>query len=299
MDNLKIGDVVARKSYGMDIYFKVVDIKENGGGKVCVLKGICYRIQADAPANDLVAVSENSLREHDLRFRMAVNRKCGEILQRTARKRGDLKKLVFRNTPNEKFRKFSRPGKILHVDGDKDYLNTCMAHYRQFGIEAVGKHVLEKDQPSVVCNLLEEYSPDILVLTGHDGIAKDDRDYLDVNKYRTSRYFIEGVRRARKYEKDMDTLVIFAGACQSMYDGLIGAGANFASSPSRVLIHALDPVFVCQKVAFTGIDTVLKPEAVIENTLSGEESIGGVETRGKLREGYPEEQFKGTNAVIS
>ena len=47
------------------------------------------------------------------------------------------------------------------------------------------------------------------------------------------------MKEARKFEKDLDSLVIFAGACQSMMM-LIEAGANYASAPYRVLIHALD-----------------------------------------------------------
>ncbi len=34
----------------------------------------------------------------------------------------------------------------------------------------------------------------------------------------------------------MDELVIFAGACQSHYEEIIKAGANFASSPHRILM---------------------------------------------------------------
>ena len=43
----------------------------------------------------------------------------------------------------------------------------------------------------------------------------------------------------------------FAGACQSHFEALIRAGANFASSPSRINIHALDPVYVVGKISFT------------------------------------------------
>ena len=34
-------------------------------------------------------------------------------------------------------------------------------------------------------------------------------------------------------------LIIVAGACQSHFEALLQAGANFASSPGSVLIHAL------------------------------------------------------------
>ena len=42
-----------------------------------------------------------------------------------------------------------------------------------------------------------------------------------------------------------------AGACQSHFEALLHAGANFASSPGRIMIHALDPVYVAVRSAFT------------------------------------------------
>ena len=38
MGEIKVGDIVARKSYGEDIYFKVVDIINGGGGNTIILK---------------------------------------------------------------------------------------------------------------------------------------------------------------------------------------------------------------------------------------------------------------------
>lgn len=58
MIKLKIGDVVSRKSYGSDILFKVVDIKEEGNNKIVVLNGLAYRLEADAPVTDLVVRSK-------------------------------------------------------------------------------------------------------------------------------------------------------------------------------------------------------------------------------------------------
>lgn len=187
---------------------------------------------------------------------------------------------------------FQRPGKVLHIDGDNEYLQTCLDKYKQLGIEATGVHVKERDQPSKVYELLKKYNPDILVLTGHDGVIKDENGYTSMDNYRNSKYFIEAVKEARRYDSNLDGLVIFAGACQSMYHKLIDAGANFASAPYRVLIHALDPVCICKKIAFTRIDTILLPKDVINTTITGLKGIGGVETRGKCREGYPLEPYR-------
>lgn len=290
MSEVKIGDIVTRKSYGRDVFFKVVDIRGEGDGNVVTLQGISYRIEADAPESDLELEPESRVREYRNKSLRIAEEKARELFaSRYPRQVGFSKKAYYRNTAKENVRKFSRPGKILHIDGDEDYLEICIREYRKLGMEVTGKNVPEKDQPSVVYNLLEEHKPDILVLTGHDGLIKGDKNNLSITNYRNSRYFIEAVKQARKYEGDLDSLVIFAGACQSMYNEIIKAGANYASAPYRVLIHALDPVFICQKIAFAGIDKVVSPMEVVNATITGVEGIGGIQTRGKYRDGYPVE----------
>jgi spore coat assembly protein len=76
-----------------------------------------------------------------------------------------------------------------------------------------------------------------------------------------------------------------------MYSGIINAGANYASSPQRVLIHTLDPVLVAEKVACTDIKTLLSPRSVVSSTITGHKGIGGLETTGKCRNGFPEEPY--------
>ena len=54
------------------------------------------------------------------------------------------------------------------------------------------------------------------------------------------------------YEKDSGKeLVIFAGACQSFYEAIMMAGANFASSPARIMIDFFDPLVIAEKIATT------------------------------------------------
>ena len=55
MSDIKVGDIVARKSYDSDIFFRVAKIEERNNVKVFIIKGISYRIQADAPESDLVS----------------------------------------------------------------------------------------------------------------------------------------------------------------------------------------------------------------------------------------------------
>ena len=57
--------------------------------------------------------------------------------------------------------------------------------------------------------------------------------FNDIYNYRNSRHFINTVTEARRWMKNGRNLAIFAGACQSYYEAIIGAGANFASSPRQ------------------------------------------------------------------
>ncbi|MNM94114.1 Sporulation-specific protease YabG [compost metagenome] len=283
-----IGDIVVRKSYGKDITFKIIDIKENEDGVVYVLKGINIRIIADASIDDLEHVNDEFQGEKD----KILNARVNQAIKKAITSRDGAYRIT--KSPKiiqEKELMFGRPGKVLHIDGDSVYMENCLKVYKQLNLDAVGKAIVEKDQPIQVVELVKEIKPDIVVLTGHDGVLKNSKDYLDLNNYRNSKYYIESVKALRNFNTSYDELVIFAGACQSCYESILDAGANFASSPSRVLIHCLDPVFVCEKIAYTRIDKVVSITDVIENTITGIKGIGGLQTRGKYREGYPKSPY--------
>ena len=285
---MNIGDTVVRKSYGKDITFKIMDIKDTDTGTVYTLKGINLRVIADAPVEDLEKVAENSLGEKEKLLTRKVNSSIKNILVG----RIDVSK-SFRS-PKIAINKelsFGRPGKILHVDGDAEYMEVCLKVYKKLELDVIGKVVAEKDQPVEVPNLVKQMKPDIVVITGHDAITKGARDYTDINNYRNSKFFVDTVNELRNYEPNYDDLVIFAGACQSHYEAILDAGANFASSPSRVLIHCLDPVFVCEKIAYTNIERVVSIQEALENTITGTKGIGGLQTRGKYREGFPKSPY--------
>lgn len=285
---MNIGDTVVRKSYGKDIAFKIMDIKETENGTVYTLKGISLRVIADAPLEDLEEVVENTLGEKE----KILNRKVNSSIKNILIGRIDVSKSY--RSPKITLNKeltFGRPGKILHVDGDAEYMEVCLKVYKKLELEVVGKVVAEKDQPTEVPNLVKQIKPDIVVITGHDAITKGSKDYSDINNYRNSKFFVDTVSELRNYEPNYDDLVIFAGACQSHYEAILDAGANFASSPSRVLIHCLDPVFVCEKIAYTNIERVVSIQEALENTITGTKGIGGLQTRGKYREGFPKSSY--------
>lgn len=286
---MEIGDLVVRKSYDKDITFKVIGVKESDGKKTYILKGISIRIIADSDGSDLEVVDENHIGEREKilnsRVSSAINSAIAfrsEVIPRISKN----KKLI-----ESKEMMFGRPGKILHVDGDEEYMETCLKVYKQLSLDAVGRAISEKEQPKVIVDLVKEVKPDIVVLTGHDSVEKNLDDYLDLQCYRNSKYYIDSVKALRNYNSSYDELVIFAGACQSCYECMLDAGANFASSPNRVLIHCLDPVFVCEKIAYTRIDEIVSIKDVIDSTITGIKGIGGLQTRGKYREGYPRSSY--------
>lgn len=290
MEELNVGDIVVRKSYGGDIYFKIVQIvRKQDGQTLYMLKGTNMRILADAPANDLEKVSLNRITDNDEAYNKKVNAVMKKIrLQRKGSSTVSKGSMIQKSGETITF---GKAGKVLHVDGDEEYLNICLRGYKQLGIEAYGKAVPEIQQPEQIIDLLKEFRPDILVLTGHDSITKGSQNFRSIENYRNSRYFVDAVKRAREFEPSYDDLVIFAGACQSHYEAIIEAGANFASSPHRVLIHALDPVFISERIAFTNISKFLTPQEILENTITGTRGIGGLQTRGKFREGTPKSPY--------
>ncbi|MBD7912620.1 sporulation peptidase YabG [Clostridium cibarium] len=286
---MKLGDLVVRKSYDKDITFKIIDIKKDDDKLVYILKGISIRIIADSIEDDLEEVSDDYVGEQE----KILNSRVKKAIENAIYLRGDVLTRVNKPSkivPNKEMM-FGRPGKILHVDGDSEYMETCLKVYKQLSLDAIGRAIPEREQPAVIVDLVKEIKPDIVVLTGHDGVMKDSTDYLDLRCYRNSRYYMDAVKALRDYNASYDELVIFAGACQSCYECMLDAGANFASSPSRVLIHCLDPVFICEKIAYTRIDQVISITEVIENTITGIKGIGGLQTRGKYREGYPRSSY--------
>ncbi|MGM8298557.1 sporulation peptidase YabG [Clostridium perfringens] len=293
---MKVGDLVVRKSYSKDITFKIIDIKENEEGITYILKGLHIRIIADSKGEDLEKVEDDFAGDKDKSFDSKMNDIIKKVILSREQKNNQLmtrgsEEDNLKMTEKEKGLVFGRPGRILHIDGDPSYMETCLKAYKQLNLNAVGIAVSEREQPLKILSLVKEYNPDIVVLTGHDGVLKDSKGMLDLNNYRNSKYFIESVKILRNYNSSYDELVIFAGACQSCYESILEAGANFASSPNRVLIHCLDPVLVCERVAYTRIDEIVSIKDVIENTITGIKGVGGLQTRGKYREGYPKSLY--------
>ena len=124
------------------------------------------------------------------------------------------------------------------------------------------------------------------MITGHDALRKD-KDKADISNYQHSLHFIETIKIARQYQEDKDELIIIAGACQSYYEMLLASGANFASSPKRINIHALDPLYIASLVASENVRNYVDVEDVISKTSHKESGMGGIDTKGVARKIYP------------
>ena len=202
-------------------------------------------------------------------------------MQEYAKKNKDYRFNFFENEQQLKERIIT--GKILHLDGDRRYSQKSYNYYKKMGLNAIVKNIPEYKQPRVVYKLLKIYQPDILIITGHDGMIKRGSNFNDIYNYRNSRHFINTVKEARKYDKDNNReTVIFAGACQSYFEAIMMAGANFASSPARILIDFLDPLIIAEKVATTERYKFITVDDVTREIRDGKKGIGGIGSNGRM-----------------
>ena len=143
---MNIGDLVTRNSYDNDLIFRIIDME----GDICYLKGINVRLYADSSIEDLVIYDEELDVEEE------------EVFQERIKEKENIERDEY----------FYLPGKVLHIDGDKEYLNRCLKFYEDMNIASLG--VVEKEElvPSKIYELLELYNPNILVITGHDAYQR-------------------------------------------------------------------------------------------------------------------------------
>ena len=244
----KVGDLVSRLSHNNDITFKIEKIVDD----VAYLKGINVRLCADSDISDLILVESNDISDKEFYEKLR----------------------MIRNFERSDY--FYIPGKILHIDGDKEYLSRCLDFYKKANVLAFGIYSKEEEMEQNIEKYLGDINPDIVVITGHDSLVKQN-----------SKYFSNTVKVCRKYQKDYDKLIIIAGACQSDYEKIIKAGANFASSPKKINIHALDPAIIALTLSLTDKNEHVDLLSLLEKTSNGKDGIGGVNTRGVMTTGYP------------
>lgn len=288
MKRLKKGDIVGRISYGKDIVFKIEKIIiDSNKNEIAILKGITERIKADSFLDDLVLLDEYYVKECINKINKQLENRIENFNNKIEIKNSkkNLIKDFFREKRDSDLsgtRKMIRTGRILHLDGDRKYADKSAAYYKKIGLFAVVKNIEERRQPSTIGYLIRKYNPDMLVITGHDGMIKNKTGYNDLSNYRNSKYFIQSVKEARRY-RTQEQMPIFAGACQSFYEGIMSAGANFASSPARILIDFADPLIIAEKIVTTDEERYLSITDIENELRNGRNGISGVGAKGKSK----------------
>ena len=131
---MKVGDLVVRKSYSKDITFKIIDIKENEEGITYILKGLHIRIIADSKGEDLEKVEDDFAGDKDKSFDSKMNDIIKKVILSREQKNNQL---MTRGSEEDNLKRtekglvFGRPGRILHIDGDPSYMETCLKAYKQ------------------------------------------------------------------------------------------------------------------------------------------------------------------------
>ena len=270
-DSMKIkkGDIVGRISYGKDVFFIVDNVlKTRLNNEFAILKGLNIRIMADSPTDDLEIINKNDVLN-------SIKRSDIDLEERI--------KVSKNKIENTLKRQKIYTGKILHLDGDRKYSEKSAKYYNRVGLNAIVKNIAENRQSKVVIALLNKYNPDILIITGHDAMLKNGSNYNNIYNYRNSRHFINTVKEARKWGISSDKLVIFAGACQSYYEGIMSVGADFASSPGRILIDFVDPLVVAEKIAITEEYKFVSSSEISREIKEGARGVSGIGARGKSK----------------
>ena len=102
LNNVKKGDIVARKSHNKDVVFVVDLIIEN---KIAILTGITTRLKADSPIEDLEIVDKKEV--------INIYKSIDEKIDKTLCNKG-----IIKNNFLKRSDKIIYTGRILHLDGD-------------------------------------------------------------------------------------------------------------------------------------------------------------------------------------
>ena len=132
-DNMffEVGDYVSRNSYNNDTIFEIIRID----GNTVYLKGVNIRLFADSDIKDLKTEDKKKIDSDD------------ELLERTTKSF---------NLDRDEY--FYLPGKVLHIDGDENYLNRCLKLYEKLNIMAYGVCIEEDEIESNLLNYLKDLS---------------------------------------------------------------------------------------------------------------------------------------------
>lgn len=149
LNNIKKGDIVARKSYHKDVIF-IVDLVIKD--KIAILTGITTRLKADSPIEDLELIDKKEITN--------IYKAIDEKIDKKIKTRESAKSSLLKRSD-----KIIYTGRILHLDGDRKYSEKSSVYYKKMGLKAIVRNIPENRQANVVNTLIDQYKPDILVVT--------------------------------------------------------------------------------------------------------------------------------------
>lgn len=250
----KQNDLVILKSDKKKIVYYVKKVQE----QQVLLIGYIYRIRVTSTIDDIEYADKMLIEEE--------NKILTKTFDQTIKQQKRKHKAIF--------------GTILHIDSDKKFLDNCLNLYKEMKIHSWGVHIKEKDISNALVKILNEITPDIIVLTGHDYFNGIDETSL--SNYENTKYFIDSLRVIRQ-RFNQDSVTVIAGACCSHFEALIANGANFASSPKRIHIHTYDPAIIAIKCATTSCNNNVDFNQILKYIENGKDAVGGIETKGKMK----------------
>ena len=189
---MKQGDIVVRKSYGEDIRFRIERIE----GDMAILRGLEVRLLADSPLSDLL-LAQVSEEEAYRRWDALAEQRTQKLLE-SVRFQRQLYRGREASEGHTDEDTFDLPGKVLHLDGDPKYLRKCMQVYGRLKIPAEGHYLPESDMADFLGRILVVSKPDIVVITGHDGLYRNHQNKYDLASYKNSHHFVRAVQVARQ-----------------------------------------------------------------------------------------------------
>src|SRR5690606_15155478 len=140
--DIKIGDIVTRKSYNHDIVFRVSNVDK----QIVQLLGVELRLEADAPLDDLTIAVRTDLEKIQKK-----SKEKEEFSYRLFRQDYQLMREKKTHQISGGYKRnlsyFQLPAKVLHLDGDLIYLRKCISLYQRIGLHVHGVHLSEKEMP--------------------------------------------------------------------------------------------------------------------------------------------------------
>ena len=250
----KINDYVYIKNT-KDIYI-IININNDK----CTLKGLVIRIFIETDISNIEHATIEDVNNIYNNIENTLNK------FKTSSKKRNNNKLIY--------------GTILHIDGDEEYLNSCMDLYKDMNLFANGICIKEDEIKYKIEKLILDLTPDIVVITGHD--YYNNQGIKDLSNYKNTKHFIDALRIIRKHFSS-DSLIVIIGACGSHFEALIASGANFSSSPKRINIHTYDPAILAIKAATTSNNQNIDFYQALKYIEDGHDAFGGIETKGKMK----------------